>query len=163
MTIQTGIVTVSDRAARGLYKDLSGPALEKAVRSYGWMVASVAVVPDRKTTIQRAVRSLVACGCQLVLTTGGTGIGPRDVTPEALRALRCRELPGFGEIMRRESMKITPNAALSRCMAGVFDRALVVCLPGKPSAAVECLRFVADVIPHCLEMLGGLPHAAEGP
>ena len=87
-------------------------------------------------------------GCGLILSTGGTGIGPRDVTPEAIRAMMRVELPGFGEVMRAESMKITPNAILSRNLAGVVDQALVIALPGKPSGAVECLSFVQGAIPH---------------
>ncbi len=92
-------------------------------------------------------------GCQLVLTTGGTGVGPRDVTPEAVRQLGGRELPGFGEVMRRESHKVNPNAILSRSLALASGQTLVVCLPGKPQAAVECLGFVAAAVPHCLEVL----------
>jgi molybdopterin adenylyltransferase len=94
----------------------------------------------------------------LVLTTGGTGIGPRDVTPEAVRELASRELPGFGEVMRSESSKLTPHAILSRSLAAVVDHALVLCLPGKPQGAVECLGFVAQAIPHAVELL----QAAKG-
>ena len=101
--------------------------------------------------------SRLARGCQLVLTTGGTGVGPRDVTPEAVREIAARELPGFGEVMRLESMKLTPNAILSRSLAVVVDKTLVICLPGKPKGAVECLGFVAGAIPHCLEVLREAP------
>ena len=93
-------------------------------------------------------RSFSKQGCGLVLTTGGTGISPRDVTPEAIRAIMRVELPGFGEVMRAESMKITPNAIISRNLAAVVDDSLVIALPGKPSGAVECLGFVAGAIPH---------------
>ncbi len=154
MQIQAGIVTISDRAAKGVYEDQSGPALKKAAEGYGWKVLAELVVPDEKLGIQRAVREHVARGCQLVLTTGGTGVGPRDVTPEAVREIAGHELPGFGEIMRRESSNLTPNAILSRSLAVVVDKALVVCLPGKPQGAVECLGFVAAAVPHCLEVLG---------
>ena len=98
--------------------------------------------------IQETIRSFATQGCGLILTTGGTGIGPRDVTPEAIRAMMRVELPGFGEVMRAESMKITPNAILSRNLAAVVDQALVIALPGKPSGAVECLSFVQGAIPH---------------
>ena len=98
--------------------------------------------------IQEAVRSFSKQGCGLILTTGGTGIGPRDVTPEAIRATMRVEMPGFGEVMRAESMKITPNAILSRNLAAVVDHALVIALPGKPSGAVECLGFVQGAVPH---------------
>src|SRR2546423_7125930 len=124
MQIQTGIITVSDRASKGLYDDLGGPALRKAAEGYGWKVLAEALVPDEKRDIQRAVREQVSKGCQLILTTGGTGVALRDVTPEAVREIAVRELPGFGEIMRIESMKITKNAILSRNLAVVVDKAL---------------------------------------
>jgi molybdopterin adenylyltransferase len=157
MQIQTGIITVSDRASRGLYDDLGGPALKKAAEGHGWQVVAESLVPDEAREIQRAVREHLNRGCQLVLTTGGTGVALRDVTPEAVREIAVRELPGFGEIMRGESMKITRNAILSRSLAVVVDKALVVCLPGKPSGAVECLGFVAGAIPHCIEVLQEVP------
>ena len=157
MKIQVGIITVSDRASRGQYDDLGGPALKKAAEGYGWTVLAEALVPDEKRDIQRAVRELINKGCALVLTTGGTGVALRDVTPEAVREMAVRELPGFGEVMRSESMKITPNAILSRNLAVVVERSLVVCLPGKPSGAVECLGFVVGAIPHCVEVLQEVP------
>ncbi len=157
MQIQTGIITISDRASRGLYDDLGGPALKSAAAEHGWAVLDEALVPDEKAEIQRAVRSMAANGCQLVLTTGGTGVALRDVTPEAVREIAVRELPGFGEVMRMESLKITRNAILSRCLAAVVDRSLVVCLPGKPRGAVECLGFVAAAIPHCVEVIQEVP------
>jgi molybdopterin adenylyltransferase len=157
MNIQVAIITVSDRASKGLYDDRGGPALKAAAEAYGWKVLGEALVPDEKQDIQRAVREQVARGCQLVLTTGGTGVARRDVTPEALREIGGRELPGFGEIMRWESMKLTPNAILSRGLAIVVERALVICLPGKPKGAVECLGFVKGAIPHCVEILQEAP------
>ena len=157
MQIHAGIITISDRASRGQYDDLGGPALKKAAEDYGWKVISDALVPDEKRDIQRAIREQISKGAQLVLTTGGTGVALRDVTPEAVREIAVRELPGFGEVMRIESMKITKNAILSRNLAAIVDRALVVCLPGKPSGAVECLGFVAGAIPHCVEVLQEVP------
>src|SRR5262245_58548145 len=157
MQIQTGIITISDRASKGLYDDLGGPALKKAAEAYGWKVVAETLVPDEKRDIQRAVRAQLAQGCQLVLTTGGTGVALRDVTPEAIREIAVRELPGFGEVMRLESMKLTKNAILSRSLAAIVERALVLCLPGKPSGAVECLGFVAGAIPHCVEVLQEVP------
>lgn len=157
MHIQAGIITVSDRASRGLYDDLGGPALKKAAQDSGWQILAESLVADEKRDIQVAVRDLIGKGCNLILTTGGTGVALRDVTPEAVREIAVRELPGFGEIMRAESMKITPNAILSRNLAVVVDRSLVVCLPGKPSGAVECLGFVAKAIPHCVEVLQEVP------
>ncbi|HMC27988.1 MAG TPA: MogA/MoaB family molybdenum cofactor biosynthesis protein [Verrucomicrobiae bacterium] len=157
MQIQAGIITISDRASKGLYDDLGGPALKTAAAGYGWRVAAEALVPDEKREIQRAVRELIGKGCELILATGGTGVALRDITPEAIREIAVRELPGFGEVMRIESMKITKNAILSRNMAAVIDRTLVICLPGKPSGAVECLGFVAGAIPHCVEVLQEVP------
>ncbi len=157
MQIQVGIVTISDRASKGVYDDLGGPSLKRAAEGYGWRVVAESLVPDEKRDIQRAVREQVARGCHLVLTTGGTGVAPRDVTPEAVREIALRELPGFGEVMRFESMKVTKNAILSRSLAVVVDKSLVICLPGKPSGAVECLGFVVGAIPHCMEVLQELP------
>lgn len=157
MQIQAGIITISDRAAKGLYADQGGPALKAAAQAYGWEVLAESLVPDEKPEIQRAVREQAGRGCRLILTTGGTGVGPRDVTPEAVREIAARELPGFGEVMRLESAKLTPNAILSRSLAAVVDKTLVICLPGKPQGAVECLGFVAGAIPHCLEVLGEAP------
>jgi molybdopterin adenylyltransferase len=155
--IRAGIITISDRASRGQYDDLGGPALKKAAEGYGWFVVTEALVPDEKRDIQNAVRELIGKGCQLVLATGGTGVALRDVTPEAVREMAVRELPGFGEVMRAESMKITPNAILSRNLAVVVGKTLVICLPGKPSGAVECLGFVVKAIPHCVEVLQEVP------
>jgi molybdopterin adenylyltransferase len=155
--IQVGIITISDRASKGLYDDLGGPALKQAAQGYGWKVVSESLVPDEMRDNQRAIREHLSKGCHLVLTTGGTGVALRDVTPEAVREIAVRELPGFGEIMRIESMKITRNAILSRNLAVVVDRCLVICLPGKPSGAVECLGFVSGAIPHCVEVLQEVP------
>src|SRR5919197_3787918 len=157
MQIQVGIVTISDRASAGDYQDLGGPALREVAQKTGWQVLSEAIVPDDAARIQETVRSFSQQGCGLILTTGGTGVGPRDVTPEAIRAIMRAELPGFGEVMRAESMKITPNAILSRNLAAVVDRALVIALPGKPSGAVECLGFVAGAIPHGVAVAQGAP------
>ena len=157
MQIPVGIVTVSDRANRGEYEDLGGPALGEAVKKNGWHLLAECIVPDEIGRIQAAIRSFAAQGCGLVLTTGGTGIAPRDVTPEAIRGVMRVELPGFGETMRAQSMKITPNAILSRNLAAVVDSALVVALPGKPSGAVECLGFVAGAIPHAVKLAMGEP------
>ena len=157
MQIQVGIISVSDRATQGVYEDAGGPALNEASPGYGWEVLAEDVVPDEISDIQRALRTQVNKGCQLILTTGGTGVAPRDVTPEAVREMAVRELPGFGEVMRIESMKITPNAILSRNLAAVIDTALVICLPGKPKGAVECLGFVEGAIPHCIKVLQEVP------
>jgi len=157
MQFNVGIITISDRATQGLYDDLGGPALKKAAASHGWNVLAESLVPDEKREIQRAIREQIHRGCHLILTTGGTGVALRDVTPEAVREIAIRELPGFGEVMRMESMKITKNAILSRSLAAVVDKTLVICLPGKPSGAVECLGFVSGAIPHCIEVLQEVP------
>ena len=111
-----------------------------------------AIVPDDKKRIQETIRSFSAQGCGLILATGGTGIAERDVTPEALREIMRVEIPGFGEVMRAESMKLTPNAILSRNLAAVIDDSLVIALPGKPSGAVECLGFVEGAIAHAVAL-----------
>src|SRR5207247_8866479 len=144
MQIAVGIITISDRASAGDYQDLGGPALKRAAQQAGWQVVSEAIIPDDEARIQETIRSFSQQGCALILTTGGTGIGPRDVTPEAIRALMRVELPGFGEVMRAESMKITPNAILSRNLAAVVDQALVIALPGTPCCAVGRLSFLQD-------------------
>ncbi|MEP6936918.1 MAG: MogA/MoaB family molybdenum cofactor biosynthesis protein [Chthoniobacterales bacterium] len=157
MQITVGIITISDRATSGAYEDLGGPALKEEAGKRNWRVEAEAIVPDEIERIQEAIRSLAQQGCGLILATGGTGIAARDVTPEAIRAIMRVELPGFGEVMRSESMKITPNAILSRSLAAVVDQALVIALPGKPSGAVECLGFVAGTIPHAVALAQRVP------
>ena len=157
MQLNVGIITISDRASAGDYEDLGGPALKDAAQKYGWNVHAEAVVPDEVPRIQEAIRAFSAQGCGLILTTGGTGITARDVTPEAIRSIMRVELPGFGEAMRMGSLKITPNAILSRSLAAVVDQSLVIALPGKPSGAVECLGFVAGAIPHAVALAQRVP------
>ena len=156
-SIAVGIITVSDRATSGEYEDLGGPALKEAAEKYGWQVMSEAIVPDDPKRIQETIRSFSDQGCGLVLTTGGTGVAVRDVTPEAIRAIMRVEIPGFGETMRRESAKTTPNGILSRSLAAIVERALVIALPGKPSGAVECLSFVVGAIPHAVALAQRVP------
>ncbi len=156
-SIRAGIITVSDRAAAGQYEDLGGPALRAECERQGWPVLAEAVVPDEVARIQEAIRSFAAQGCSLILTTGGTGIAPRDVTPEAIRGLMRVELPGFGEVMRMESLKLTRNAILSRGLAAVIDRALVIALPGKPQGAVDCLGFVSGALEHGVKLAQHVP------
>jgi molybdopterin adenylyltransferase len=148
MQIHLGLITISDRASIGDYEDLGGPALRQVAQKVGWRILSEAIVPDDADRIQETIHSFSQQGCGLILTTGGTGVGPRDVTPEAIRAIMRVELPGFGEVMRAESMKITPNSILSRSLAAIVDSSLVIALPGKPSGAVECLGFIQGAIPH---------------
>jgi molybdopterin adenylyltransferase len=155
--ITVGVITISDRASQGFYDDLGGPALKEAATQYGWQVLAEAIVPDDIARIRETVRSFSAQGCGLILTTGGTGAATRDVTPEAIRAIMRVELPGFGEVMRAGSLKLTPNAILSRCLAAIVDRSLVIALPGKPQGAVDCLGFVAAAIPHSLKIAQEIP------
>ena len=157
MQITVGIVTISDRASAGEYDDLGGPAVKEFAEKAGWQVLAEAIVPDDTVRIQETIRSFSKQGCGLVLTTGGTGVADRDVTPEAIRAIMRTEIPGFGEMMRAESMKITPNAILSRSLAAIVDLALVIALPGKPSGAVECLGFVVGAIPHAVALAQRVP------
>jgi molybdopterin adenylyltransferase len=156
-TITVGIITVSDRAAEGVYEDLGGPALAKKCRELGWEIQSEAIVPDDVERIQATIRSFSGQGCQLILTTGGTGIGIRDRTPEAIRAIMRLEIPGFGEAMRAESFKLTPNGILSRGLAAVVDSSLVIALPGKPQGAIDCLGVVAGAVSHAVKLSQGIP------
>jgi molybdopterin adenylyltransferase len=155
MGITTGIIIISDRCARGQMQDASGPTLRAAAEIQGWKVLTENLVPDDKAEIQKAIRQQIQAGCQLILTTGGTGIAEQDVTPEAVREIALRELSGFGEVMRMESRRMTPWAILSRNLAAVVEKSLVICLPGKPTGAVECLGFVAEAIPHAVALLQG--------
>jgi molybdopterin adenylyltransferase len=151
-SVVVGIITISDRASAGEYEDFGGPALKAAVEKRGWDVHCQAVVRDDALRIQETIRSFSRQGCGLILTTGGTGIAERDVTPEAIRAIMRVEVPGFGEVMRGKSVAITPNAIVSRNLAAVVDRSLVIALPGKPSGAVECLGFIEGAIPHAVAL-----------
>ena len=152
--ITVGIITVSDRAARGEYADLSGPALQAVCEGRGWSVTERAIVADDRLAIQQQLK-VFAEACSLVLLTGGTGITERDVTPEAIQAMTHKPLPGFGEVMRAKSFERFPHAILSRNLAAVIGRALVIALPGSPRGAVECLEIVAPAVPHAVELLLG--------
>ena len=155
--ISVGVITVSDRAAAGEYEDHGGPAVRQACSENGWEVIAEAVIPDDEDRISRTILSFSRQGCGLILTTGGTGIALRDVTPEAIRGIMRVEIPGFGETMRMRSLEITPNAILSSSLAAIVERSLVIALPGKPSGAVECLDFVKGAIPHTVKLAVGVP------
>lgn len=148
------VLTVSDSCARGQRADASGPAVAQALRSAKFEVTAQRVVPDERAAIEAALREL-SSQAQLVVTTGGTGIAPRDVTPEATRAVSERLVEGLAERMRSEGMKKTPFAALSRATCGVLGQSLVLNLPGSPAAAVESLAAVIELLPHALELLRG--------
>ncbi len=153
-----GVVTVSDRASAGLYEDKGGPGIEAALAAIlatPWRPVR-RLVPDERPLIEAALRELAdVAGCSLILTTGGTGPAPRDVTPEATGAVCEREMPGFGELMRAASLREVPTAILSRQLAGIRGRSLIVNLPGKPSAIRTCLDAVFPAIPYCLDLIGG--------
>lgn len=158
MTIRIGIVTISDRASSGIYEDLSGPAIRAAMKAYlrpPWEEA-YRLIPDERPIIEATLKSL--CdeeGCCLVLTTGGTGPATRDVTPEATAAVCDRILDGFGEQMRAVSLKYVPTAILSRQLAGIRGRSLIINLPGKPKSIRECLDAVFPAVPYCVDLIGG--------
>lgn len=150
--IRAAVITVSDRSARGERPDASGPALAEALAALPAEVVFREVVPDDRPAIAGAIRR-AAEAADLVLTTGGTGLGPRDVTPEATRDVIEREAPGFGEEMRRRSVGTVPTAIVSRATAGTLGRSLVLNLPGSPKGAVECLSFVAPGVTHAVALL----------
>ena len=161
--IQVGILTVSDRASAGAREDQSGPALREQVAGRGWEVAITGLVPDDRATIEAQLRAWVdAGGLDVVLTTGGTGFAPRDVTPEATRAVIDRPAPGLVEAMRSASLEITPYAMLSRSIAGIRASTLIVNLPGSPKAAREHLEVLVPVLPHAVELLRDSPDAEGG-
>ncbi|MCC7167567.1 MAG: molybdopterin adenylyltransferase [Rhodospirillales bacterium] len=153
-----GILTVSDRASRGVYQDLGGPAIDAELKRYlasPWR-AVARLVADERPLIEAALIELCDReGCALVVTTGGTGPAPRDVTPEATEAVCEKMMPGFGELMRLESLKVVPTAILSRQTAGIRGQSLIVNLPGKPSAIADCLKAVFPAIPYCIDLIGG--------
>lgn len=155
MSYKAAIITVSDKGSKGERKDLSGPAIEEMLKKT-FQVTETVIVPDELAEISDAIRRLVdEKKNDLVITTGGTGIGTRDVTPEATKPVLDKELPGFAEVMRSESYKITPYAVISRAMCGIRGQSLIINLPGSPKAATECLSFVFGAIEHALSKIQG--------
>jgi molybdopterin adenylyltransferase len=158
MAIRFGILTVSDRSARGERPDLSGPALVERVTAQGWTVARTAVLPDDLPALRETLSAWADGGeLDVILTTGGTGFAPRDVTPEATELVIEREAPGLAEAMRFESLKSTPHAMLSRALVGIRGSVLIINLPGSPKAAVENFQVVQAVLPHAVELLHNDP------
>ncbi len=158
MTARVGIVTISDRASQGVYQDLGGPAIRaclEEILACPWEPVA-RLIPDERPVIEAALKELCdAEGCCLVVTTGGTGPARRDVTPEATEAVCDKVLDGFGELMRAVSLKVVPTAILSRQIAGVRGRSLIVNLPGKPSAIRDCLLAVFPAVPYCIDLVEG--------
>ncbi len=154
MTIRFGILTLSDRSSRGERADLSGPALTLLIQTQGWSVAKEQILPDDESAIRAALTEWADSGeFDVILTTGGTGFAPRDVTPEATRAVTQRDAPGLAETMRTESLKKTPHAMLSRAVAGIRGRTLIINLPGSPKGAVENLETIMPVLSHAVQLL----------
>lgn len=156
--VRIGIVTVSDRASRGIYEDLGGPAIRE------WLTTALAtqweavarLVPDEQDQVESALRELCDVElCSLVVTTGSTGPALRDIVPEATEAVCAKMMPGFGELMRSESLKIVPTAILSRQTAGIRGKSLIINLPGKPSAIADCLNAVFPAVPYCIDLIEG--------
>lgn len=157
-TTRIGIITVSDRASRGQYEDISGPAIEETLNDYltsSWQPVC-RVIEDEQPLIEQTIKDLVDKeACCLVVTTGGTGPAKRDVTPEATEAVCDRMMPGFGELMRQESLKYVPTAILSRQTAGLRGSSLIINLPGKPKAIRQCLDAVFPAVPYCIDLMEG--------
>ena len=154
MSIRFGILTLSDRSASGERADTSGPALADLIRAQNWSVAKQAILPDDESAIRATLIEWADSGeVDVILTTGGTGFAPRDITPEATRAVIERDAPGLAETMRAESLKKTPHAMLSRAVAGIRGRTLIVNLPGSPKGALENLQTILPVLPHAVQLL----------
>ena len=155
--IRARVITCSDGASRGQRDDRSGPAVREILQRAGYEVDSVVVVPDEIEAIATAIENATGDGARIVVTTGGTGVAPRDVTPEATARVCDRIIPGFGELMRSRSLEKTPMASLSRAQAATRGSALIVNLPGSTSGACENLNAVLHLVPHALELLSGNP------
>lgn len=164
-TIRIGIINVSDRASAGIYEDIPGKAILSTLNEYlvsEWE-PSYAVIPDEENLIAKTMKKMAdEEHCCLIITSGGTGPSPRDVTPEATEAVCHKMMPGFGELMRQESLKYVPTAILSRQTAGIRNSTLIVNLPGKPKAIRECLDAVFPAIPYCIDLIGG-PYLEHNP
>ncbi len=161
--LRVGLITVSDRSAAGARADISGPVLAEIVRTQGWFVAQKAVIPDEPDQIARLLSAWAdAAQVDLILTTGGTGLSPRDRTPEATSSILELSTPGIAEAMRAASLKITPHAMLSRGVAGVRKSTLIINLPGSPKGVRENLEVVLPVIKHAIALLRSDPEAEAG-
>lgn len=163
MSLTFAIMTVSDRSSAGTREDRSGPVLCDAVERAGWVVSKTAIIPDEIQQISDQLIMWADSGdIQIILTTGGTGFAPRDVTPEATEAVIDRQTPGLAEAMRAGSLKKTPHAMLSRAVAGIRKNTLIINLPGSPKGAIENFRIVAPVLPHAIQLLENDDRAEAG-
>lgn len=153
---RAAVLTVSDGVAAGSRKDRSGDVASETLQRLGFEVVARGVVPDDEAKIVERVRGWAdSNAADLIVSTGGTGLGPRDVTPEALRPILDRELPGYGELLRADGLRHTPMAVLSRSLAGTLGPVLIVCLPGSPKAVEQGLSVLAATLPHALDLLSG--------
>lgn len=151
--IKVGLITVSDRSSRGEREDLSGPELRKWCDKMNFTVSEEVIIPDELDLIKKTLIDLSDKGIDLILTTGGTGFAPRDLTPEATKSVIEKEAPGFSEVMRMRSLQITPHAMLSRAVSGIRKNTLIINLPGSPKGARENIEFIEKGIPHALKLL----------
>lgn len=158
MMIKIGVINVSDRASAGIYEDIPGKAVVETLKEYliSEFETVYRVIPDEQELISQTLIEMADIhGCCFVVTTGGTGPAPRDVTPEATEAVCQKMMPGFGELMRLESLKYVPTAILSRQTAGIRNSTLIINLPGKPKAIRQCLDAVFPAVPYCIDLIGG--------
>jgi molybdopterin adenylyltransferase len=163
LTIRVGVITVSDRAHQGTRADQSGPELITEISRYGWRVVRQIILPDEFDQLVNVLTEWADRGdMDIILTTGGTGFSPRDITPEATQAVIQRPTPGLAEAMRSASLSITPHAMLSRATAGIRAQTLIVNLPGSPKGAVENLAVLAPALPHAVQLLRADPAAEAG-
>lgn len=149
------VLTISDSVYRGQRRDSSGPAVAELLQKNGWTVAEKRIVADDLAVIAATLREVSAHGVEGIFTTGGTGLSPRDVTPEATRKVITREIPGLAEHMRREGTRTTPEAVLSRAVAGVCGASIIINLPGSPQGAVDSLKAILAVLPHAVDLVAG--------
>jgi len=155
--IKIGVITTSDRASAGIYEDISGVAIMDTMREYllNECEYEYRCIADEQPLIEETLRELAKMECDIIVTTGGTGPAPRDVTTEATEAVCDKLLPGFGEQMRAVSLQFVPTAILSRQTAGICQKSLIINLPGKPKSIRECLDAVFPAVPYCVDLIGG--------